>query len=151
MPQRCLELIFLLDRDGYEILAVMQKKMPCTQLSLILSGWNWHSFLINHSDLQKNYLLSDKFERSVQWHKWTHIYHPGTSATYTDIFHRKQDGMGTYKNLTLTNTSEVLFQILVINNIFFYYWIFLQAPNSWKFKWIPHSINVFQCIDTDKK
>lgn len=27
--------------------------------------------------------------------------------------------MGTHKNLTFTNTSEVLFQVLVINNMYF--------------------------------
>lgn len=27
--------------------------------------------------------------------------------------------MGTYKNLTFTNTSEVLFQVLVINHMYF--------------------------------
>ena len=56
----------------------------------------------------------------MQWHKWIHIYHTGTSATYTNIFHRKQDGIGPYKNLTFTNTSEVLFQVLVINHMYFY-------------------------------
>lgn len=40
---------------------------------------------------------SVKFQRYVQWHKWTHIYHTGTSATHTDIFRRKPDGVGAYR------------------------------------------------------
>lgn len=63
---------------------------------------------------------SEKFQRYVQWHKWTHIYHTGTSATHTDIFRRKPDGVGAYKNLMFTNTSEVLFQLPVVNHMCFY-------------------------------
>lgn len=39
--------------------------------------------------------------------------------THANISHRKQDGVGACKNLTFTNTSEVLFQVLVINHVCF--------------------------------